>query len=178
METAPQRMSASKLKPAGAIPRRRSLGKAGAQKDAFDHSLLPGDTNVRLTFLCRYPHLRKKGIIMHRWNLILTVLLTGVLFASVAEADENGLFVQITSLAPEMTSAKATSDCNAMSAEFLPLAHVIFAGGLGEEVCGQCGAPYCWGAQLYAPCGNDGRQCIPSGICGANIPRCYCLRNP
>jgi hypothetical protein len=77
-----------------------------------------------------------------------------------------------------MTFATASSDCNAMSAKLLPLKNAIFASDLDEDVCGQCGAPYCRGAQVYSACGNDNRQCVPSGYCAAGIPRCYCLSNP
>jgi hypothetical protein len=113
---------------------------------------------------------------MRRWNLIIALLLTGIFFANVAEANENDLFLQITSPAPEMTAGKATLDCNTTSAELLPLANVIFAASLAEDVCGQCGSTYCWGAQFEAQCGNDGRQCIPTGSCGTGQGfRCHCL---
>jgi hypothetical protein len=112
---------------------------------------------------------------MRPWSLILTLLLTGILFANVAEADENDFLLQITSPEPQMTLAEAPSECNATSAEPLPLANVIFADDL--KVCGQCSAPYCRGAELYSNC-PDGRKCVPSGSCGAEIPRCYCLSKP
>jgi hypothetical protein len=114
---------------------------------------------------------------MRRWNLIIALLLTGMVFVTFAEADENDLFLQITSPAPEVTTAKATLDCNTTSADLLPLANVVFAASLAEDVCGQCGSSYCWGAPFEAPCGNDGRQCTPMSFsCGAGKGfRCYCL---
>jgi hypothetical protein len=93
---------------------------------------------------------------MHRRNLILALLVTGTFSANVVEGDENDFLLQIMNPAPEMTLAEATSDCKATSAELLPLANVIFAASLDEEVCGQCGSTYCWGAQIEAPCSTVG----------------------
>lgn len=116
---------------------------------------------------------------MRRRTLLLTVLLAGIFLANFAAAAENDPLLQVTSPAPQMTLADATADpaCNAPSDQLSALESVIFMGDL-DDICGPCGAPYCRSAQVYSPCGNDNRQCIPSGFCSAGVPRCYCLSNP
>ena len=112
---------------------------------------------------------------MLRWNLIFNVLVAGILVTQVAEGQENRALLQITSPAPEMTPLGAISHCNAKPTQLSASAKAIFAAGLDEDVCGQCGAPYCWGAHFYDECGYQGGQCQPIRSCLDGTPSCYCL---
>lgn len=83
----------------------------------------------------------------------------GLFRANAAEANENGLLLQITSPTANMNS-QATPDCSAalLSVENAALSSAAFAQNPQQQTiqyCGVCSQNPCGGAEGYTSCGYD-----------------------